>query len=94
MSHCPSVLAPSNSPTRHPDLWFDDGNVVLMTDAESMGFKVHRSILSRQSLVFHDMFEIPQPEDEEDWEGCPIIRVYDNATDLAIFIEVLYDGFK
>lgn len=94
MSPCLSMLPPSEVPTRHSTLWFEDGNIVLVTDAENVGFKVHRSILARQSLVFRDMFEIPQPMHEEEYDGCAMIHVYDTAADLAIFIEVLYDGFK
>ena len=44
---------------RHPDLWFDDGSVIL--SAERTLFRVHISQLSRHSVCFRDMFAIPQP---------------------------------
>lgn len=44
---------------RHPTLWLDDGNVVLVV--ENTGFRVHRGILSKHSDVFRDMFSVPQP---------------------------------
>ena len=77
---------------KHHNLWFDDGNIVLI--AENVAFKAHRSILSRQSAVFNDMFSIPQPDVTELFDNCPVVYLQDAASDLAIFIEVLYDGFK
>lgn len=58
-------------PARHPELWFDDGSVVLV--AEAMSFRAHRSILH---IVFFDIFSIPQSADtgSETIEGCPVIR--------------------
>jgi BTB/POZ domain len=41
-------------PNRSIDCWFPDGNVVLQV--ESTLFRVHRSILSMHSEVFHGMF--------------------------------------
>jgi BTB/POZ domain len=52
-------------PSRRGDLWFDDGNIVLVPESESdesqIAFKVHRGVLSRHSEVFQSMFDIPQP---------------------------------
>lgn len=45
--------------TPYPDLWFQDGSVILAT--ESSLFRVHISVLSRHSLFFRDMFRLPQP---------------------------------
>ncbi|KJA19716.1 hypothetical protein HYPSUDRAFT_217461 [Hypholoma sublateritium FD-334 SS-4] len=57
---------------RCEELWFDDGNVVLQVGHAQ--FRVHKSILSRQSTVFRDMFALPQPNDTSDWvDGCPVI---------------------
>lgn len=43
---------------RHPDLWFEDGSIVLR--AENTLFLVHMSQLSRHSVCFRDMFSMPQ----------------------------------
>ena len=43
---------------KHPDLWFEDGSVICR--AESTLFCVHMSQLARHSLVFNDMFMLPQ----------------------------------
>ncbi len=45
------------APQPHDVLWLHDGNVVLATD--SLLFKVHKTVLSLQSSVFRDMFELP-----------------------------------
>ena len=81
-------------PTKHDTLWFEDGNIVLV--AGNVAFKVHRSILSRQSAVFEDLFGIPQPDlaEVETMDGSPVVRLHDSALELTVFIEALYDGFK
>ena len=43
----------------HPELWFEDGNVVLI--AENRSFRVPKSVLARTSEFFRDMFSLPQP---------------------------------
>jgi len=45
---------------KHSDLWFADGSVICR--AENVLFCVHMSQLARHSLVFHDMFMLPQPD--------------------------------
>ncbi|KZP19283.1 hypothetical protein FIBSPDRAFT_744241 [Athelia psychrophila] len=78
-------------PARHPELWFDDGSVVLI--AEAMFFRVHRSILCKHSSVFSDIFSIPQPSDNgsEIVEGCPVIRMHDSAHEFAQLLKACYD---
>ena len=46
---------------KHPDLWFEDGSVICR--AENTLFCVHMSQLARHSLVFNDMFMLPQGPD-------------------------------
>ena len=47
---------------RHPDLWFEDGSVVLC--AEDTLFRVHMTLLSRHSVCFRDMFTIARPRSQ------------------------------
>jgi hypothetical protein len=49
---------------RHDDLWFYDGSLVCR--AENVLFRVHMSLLARQSVCFEDMLAIPQPEEDLD----------------------------
>jgi hypothetical protein len=72
------------------DLWFDDGNIVLIVG--SSAFKVHRGQLSRQSEVFDNLFSIPQPADQLLYEGAAWVELYDNPADVFYFLKALYDG--
>jgi len=84
--------------TKHADLWFCDGSVILQ--AESTLFRVHKSQLSRRSFVFSDMFALAQPPvitthatlADETYEGCPVVKLYDSAEDVANLLLALYDG--
>jgi len=70
------------------ELWLADGNLVIQ--AESTQFRVHRSILSMHSNILNDCFGIPQPEEQETVEGCPIIHVSDSAADMKCILSLLY----
>ena len=79
--------------TKHSELWFDDGNVVLV--AEDTGFRVYRGLLARYSEIFRDMFRLPQPETTaaETYEGCPIVRMAeDGAEEWERVLGVLHDA--
>ncbi|TCD63685.1 hypothetical protein EIP91_005090 [Steccherinum ochraceum] len=76
---------------KHSDaFWLRDGNVVLV--AEKVAFRVHQSVLERKSVVFKDMFGVPQPENAERMEECPLVHVSDAAEDITHLLSVLYDG--
>lgn len=99
MQSVPPTPSTSSSPLpeialelRPGDVWLEDGNVILV--AQGVSFRVHRSVLSRNSEVFQDMFAFPQPEGEhsECLEGCPVIQLSDRHTELSHFLSALYDG--
>lgn len=78
---------------RHKELWFTDGSVVLR--AENVLFRVHMSQLSRRSLLFRDMFALPQGpcgDADKSIEGCPVIELHDSPEDLSNLLIALYDG--
>ncbi|KAF5382549.1 hypothetical protein D9615_002840 [Tricholomella constricta] len=83
------------SKAKRGEHWFEDGNIILVTDETPTAFRVHRGVLGRHSEVFQDMFSFPQPElssDTEMCEGCQVVRLYDLSTDLSNLIKALYDG--
>ncbi|KAJ7169006.1 hypothetical protein C8R46DRAFT_243707 [Mycena filopes] len=89
-----SELPGSPSPpanVRHwvEDLWFKDGTLVLFT--EGCMFRVYGGLLAKQSSVFHNMLEFPQPDDAELIDGCPVVRVSDTDRDLSSFLSALFD---
>lgn len=81
-----------DQPKHHSELWYEDGNVILIT--ENVAFRVHRSILSRRSQVFKDLFAFPQPESIDTLEDCPLIHLSDGAEDLAHLLEAIYNGIR
>ena len=72
------------------DVWLEDGNVVLV--AEGTAFKVHQSVLSRNSEVFRDMFTVPQPSDAETFAGAPVVHLQDSKSMLKYVLAALFDG--
>jgi hypothetical protein len=76
-----------NSLQRHPDLWFDDGSVVLC--AENTLFRVHISQLSRHSVCFRDMFAMPQPKSDLG-KSLPCAQIGDGKEDVFYLKE--YDN--
>ncbi|KAJ7142087.1 hypothetical protein C8R43DRAFT_1238200 [Mycena crocata] len=81
-------ISPSK-PQRVPELWFEDGNIVLQ--AGNSQFRVFRSILAARSPVFKDMFSFPQPTDSELVDGCPLVHFPDVAEDVTVFLKALLD---
>ncbi|KAF7353758.1 BTB domain-containing protein [Mycena venus] len=77
-------------PKRVIDLWFEDGNVVIQ--AEDYQFCLFRSFLTTRSPIFKDTFSIPQPEDAERINGCPVLRIHDSASDAAHFFKAIFDS--
>ncbi|KAJ6504467.1 hypothetical protein DFH09DRAFT_1201212 [Mycena vulgaris] len=81
-----------SSPTgyhRVEDLWFKDGTLVL--EAGNALFLIYGGLLARESFIFHDMLAIPQPEDAEVIDGCPVVHMNDDARDLKFFLKALFD---
>ncbi|TFY52585.1 hypothetical protein EVG20_g10491 [Dentipellis fragilis] len=86
-------------PASRGDPWFDDGNIILLIDADPdrdhppVAFKVHRGVLSRHSEIFRSMFEFPQPAAEAEMlDDCQVVRMYDLPIELSSLIKALYDG--
>ena len=79
----------SRERTRHAELWYEDGSVVLAT--EDTYFCVHRSVMSKHCIVWRDMFAMPQPETQEEYDGKPLIWMTDSTEDLVHFLHTLYD---
>lgn len=77
---------------RDTDLWFQDGSVVLCADDTL--FRVYSGILAQASPVFEDMFACPQPALEEDemYDGCPLVQMPDSAQDLKPFLRAVHDS--
>ncbi|KAM5531624.1 hypothetical protein V8D89_014710 [Ganoderma adspersum] len=93
-SEYPPSAAPGE-PQQDPELWFEDGNVVIV--AGSAAFRVHTSILSRHSEVFQDTFGVPRPAlpaPSDVFDGHPVVHVSDSAHDFKQLLCMLYDGVR
>ena len=71
--------------TPHPDLWYEDGNVILQ--AESTGFRLFKSVLARESSVMKEVIESHQGV--QLFENCPVISLNDTAEDLTVLLECI-----
>ncbi|EKM49651.1 uncharacterized protein PHACADRAFT_214184 [Phanerochaete carnosa HHB-10118-sp] len=81
---------PVHTLSRHPDLWFEDGNIVLQ--AEDTVFKVFKSVLSKHALLFADIFSLPQPsKEQEQYDGCVLVKVHDEPKHMATFLQAIFD---
>ena len=93
-------LTSNSDPKPFESLWFPDGNVVLATDAYL--FKVHKSMLSSQSSVFRDMFDLPLvdgPDESEvggmvpeTYDGLPLVKLADEkGEELMYLLRAVYE---
>jgi len=81
MTDCTS----STQAFQHPTYFFDDGNVTFRV--ENVLFKVHKSLLARESPFFKDMFSLP-PDKSGTNQPIPIPDA--TASDFENLLHVLY----
>ncbi|TFK39269.1 hypothetical protein BDQ12DRAFT_698267 [Crucibulum laeve] len=72
------------------DLWYEDGNIIFKA-GDSL-FKVSKGVVAARSPVFHDMLAFPQPDDQEMYDGCPLVMLYDADEDVRYFLKAIYDS--
>ncbi|KAF7370393.1 BTB domain-containing protein [Mycena sanguinolenta] len=77
-----------NAPIKHSDLWIDDGNVVLQ--AGNIQFRVHWGVLARNSSIFRGMRGLPQPLEQPSVEGCLVVELSDDPSDVEYLLNTLY----
>jgi len=77
---------------RSEDLWLHDGNIVLAT--QDFAFKVYRGILEHHSVVFRDMFSLPQPPNQETLDGHLVVVLPDDTDDVVCMLSALHFGGK
>ncbi|KAH8824178.1 hypothetical protein DL96DRAFT_1817984 [Flagelloscypha sp. PMI_526] len=77
---------------RIPDLWFSDGGIVFQ--AGHSIFRIYQGILSARCAVFRDMFTKPPSSfsTNEMYDGCPLILLPDDATELEWFLRSIFDS--
>ncbi|KAJ6555049.1 hypothetical protein DFH09DRAFT_987905 [Mycena vulgaris] len=91
----PDTQSNRNTPTppigyhRVEELWFQDGTLVL--EAGNALFRIYSGLLARESPIFRDMLRIPQPDDAEAIDGCPVVHLSDDSRDLESFLKAIFD---
>ncbi|TDL16705.1 hypothetical protein BD410DRAFT_731067 [Rickenella mellea] len=83
------LFACGSSLKRHPNLWFNNGRIIFMT--EDTMFRLHRTLLSMDSPVFADLLDDPQQDRREGFERLQIMEVPDNDTDFTHLLCYIYD---
>ncbi|KDQ59530.1 hypothetical protein JAAARDRAFT_33106 [Jaapia argillacea MUCL 33604] len=75
--------------TRSPDVWYDDGNLIVI--AESTMFKVYMGRLSQSSSIFCDMFCVSTSSGGDHIDGCPAVHLPDSAEDVTHMLRAIHD---
>lgn len=68
--------------------WFEDGDIIL--EVENHRFKIHKERL-KCSDIFAGMLDIPQPQDFENIDGCPLVSLSDSAQDWHAALQWIYE---
>ena len=66
----------ANDIQRDPDLWLEDGNVVIVANSTT-AFRVYKGLLGQVSAVFEEMFKF-KPDPGEVSDICPAVHVPDS----------------
>jgi hypothetical protein len=83
----------SHSPpnfTNHPSLYFGDGNVILR--CQKTYFRVHRTLLTRSSQVFCNIFAEHDTDGGDQFRGCVLVSLDDDVDDMEQLLNRIYDG--
>src|ERR1700761_895721 len=76
---------------RHPEYYFEDGNVILLVG--NVLFNVHRGVLLRHSEVFCSLFSLPQPAGkhiEGSKDAYPVKLEHVSSVDFERLLWILY----
>ena len=77
----------------HDSLYLVDGNIALVaphTAGTCTIFRVHQSILAKNSAVFGTMFSLPTADVNDTYEGAPLLQLVDGAEDIESLLRILY----
>ena len=77
---------------RHPQLSFNDGNLVLCPRTGPHYFLVHRGLLGHHSNFFSGSPGTTDGSAIIEDQHCQIVFLQDPPNDLLAFLKALYDG--
>ncbi|EIW56239.1 uncharacterized protein TRAVEDRAFT_50720 [Trametes versicolor FP-101664 SS1] len=83
---------------RHPDFYFDDGDIVLQAELPSSPerctfqlYCVHTTILRFHSDFFSNLFADAYPGQEQSFEGLPLVHMSDKPEDIVSLLSYVYN---
>ncbi|KAF7308737.1 hypothetical protein MKEN_01072800 [Mycena kentingensis (nom. inval.)] len=91
MDHPPLPSSASAPSTPLPELYFPDGNLIILTHNDNVVFRVYSGLLAARSPVFAELLAQPQPDDAEKIDATPVMRLEDSAADLLYFLRAIFD---
>ncbi|KAJ7287571.1 hypothetical protein C8J57DRAFT_1431101 [Mycena rebaudengoi] len=83
-------LVHPTAPVRHPDLFFPDGNIAILTGP--VYFLVHKGLLCRHSAPLQQATEALDLRVQ--LEGRPVLQLSDLPQHMLQFLSALYDGLS
>ena len=89
-SSTPNSDASAGIRKKHPEFWFEDGNIILV--AQDVEFKVYKCPLIKQSPVFRDMLSLPQGPDSALEGALPVVHLSDHPHDIKWLLECVVFG--
>ncbi|KAG5643446.1 hypothetical protein DXG03_000919 [Asterophora parasitica] len=80
------------SPSRHPDLCFNDGNLAVLTGGNY--FLVHQGLLCRHSAPLECVIESLEGKQVRFLEGRLVLELTETSNDVYYFLLSIYDGIS
>lgn len=71
------------------DVWFPDGDIVLVAVCGKIAFRFFQWILFDFSAVFRNLLSTPRPEESIVFDNCPVMFLPDTAKDTSAFLTAL-----
>jgi hypothetical protein len=81
------VIRIADAPFNDPD-----ADIILCT-ADNVHFLVYKLLLSLASLVFRDMFSLPQPSDSQSNKERPVISITEGRQTVETMLKYCYPSF-
>ncbi|KAM5544902.1 hypothetical protein V8D89_001800 [Ganoderma adspersum] len=78
----------ANDIQRDPDLWLEDGNVVIVANSTT-AFRVYKGLLGRVSAIFEETFKF-KPDPGETIDSGPVVHVPDSPVEMGHFLRAVF----
>lgn len=77
--------------TKQKDGWYPDGSVIIAI--QQTVFRLHRSLLSKQSEILRERFEAADDDPETQYhQSCPVVVLRGTPNDFAMLLKAMEFG--